>query len=339
MVNRSHPFYREIEAQAGGGKKGQAILSAFDLVAISERLIEGFLFGRGVSDEQIRDLLEWRDALFRALAEGFSKNPEDAVLEVRASSVAGGARFEHAVTALMNLMGFVAVRDGASGKQDITVTAPVGPSHRVFTVEPKGSAEAVGNVTAAIASAAAHRDEVPGAVHAVVIAREFAGFKGKDEPAILKECQSTSGVSVMHVETLIQMYEALSKYAYPLETLMDAMFVVETPEQKSQRVADLETPLEGFNIRQLLDDIWERQQGESASDVVPVRTLWQSRPEWKDEMAFGEFTARVLALDSLTGSILNYDLIEKTIFMAQAPEYVSAEVNRSLDKAAQLPSD
>ena len=169
----------------------------------------------------------------------------------------------------------------------------------------------------------------------MVVAREFAGFKGKDEPAILKECQSTSGVSVMHVETLIKMYEALSLYAYPLETLMDAMFVVETPDQKDQRIAGLEAPLEGFNIRQLLDDIWERQQGESASDVVPVRTLWQSRAEWKDTMTFIDFTTRVLALDSLTGSILTYDQTEKTIYMAQSPEYVAAEVNRSLAKASQ----
>lgn len=86
---------------------------------------------------------------------------------------------------------------------------------------------------------------------------------------------------------------------------------------------------------QLLDDIWDRQQGESASDVVPVRTLWQSRPEWKDAMTFVDFTTRVLALDSLTGSILTYDQTEKTIYMAQSPEYVAAEVNRSLEKAAQ----
>lgn len=330
VVNRSHPFYREFEAQAGGGRRGQSMLAAFDLIAVSERLTEGFLFSRGFDDDQILDVMTWRDALLRALAEGYSRNPEDVILEVTAASVPGGERFEVAVTSLLNMMGFIAVRNGASGCEDITVTAPVGPSHQVFTVEPKGSAAAVGNVTAAIASAAAHRDAVPGAVHAVVVAREFAGFQDKNEPAVLKECTSTKGVSVVHVDTLIQMYRALQKYAYPLETLMDTLFVVETPKSKAERVEGLGRPLNAFNFRDLLNEIWRRQQGESSSDVVPIRTLWQSQPKWKESMTFPEFTAKLAALDYLTGPLLTYDPTERTVYINQAPEYVAQHVEEQL---------
>ena len=166
-VNRGHPFYKAIETQAGSGKKAASTMRAFDLVAVAERLTEGFLYGRGVADDQVADLMAWRDKLLRSLAATYERNPDDAILELRAASVPGGDRFEIAITELFNLMGFQASRHGKPGEKDILVVAPLGPAHRSFIVEAKGSNKAVRNVPAALASAAAHRNKVDGAVHAV----------------------------------------------------------------------------------------------------------------------------------------------------------------------------
>jgi hypothetical protein len=333
QVNRSHPFYKVIETQAGGGKKAAATMRAVDLFAVSERLTEGFLYGRGVAEDQIIDLLDWRDKLFRSLAVTYDRNPDDAVLELRASSIPGGDRFELAITNIFNLMGFKATQHGKPGEKDVLVIAPLGPDHRAFIIEAKGSKHPVVNVTAALASAAAHRDAVDGAVHAVVIAREFAGFVNKDEPAILKECEAVKNVSVVTVETLVGLYYALLKYAYPLDSVMDALFAIETPKAKAERVAALDKPLEDFNFREVLDEIWLRQSGEAVKDQVATRALWQSRPAWRDGMTIAAFSDKLAALEHFAGRLMVYDPNEKTVYLRHDPEKVSDHVKRSLAPA------
>lgn len=329
-VNRTHPFYRAIAAQVGGGRKAEQILRGFDLFAVSERLTEGFLYTRGIADEQIADLFEWRDRLFRSLGVQYGRNPEDIILEVKAASVEGKARFEVALADLFTLMGYRASRHGESGAKDVIVVAPLGPQHRIFTVEAKGSKDAVGNLTAAISGAAAHRDAVEGAVHAVVVAREFTGFEVKDEPAILKECQSVKGVSVVTVDTLVDLYRALMEYSYPLDVVMDALFEVETPSAKTARVKAMQRPLEEFDYRAVLDDIWERQAGESAADVVPTRTLWQGRREWRHGIEWDVFKTKLAALDTLAGGLVVYDPNENAVHLRAEPQQVVDHVLRRL---------
>lgn len=330
QVNSAHPFYRVVEEQAGGGKKGAAVMRAFDLFAVSERLTEGFLHGRGFAEEKIADLLDWRDKLFRSLALAYGRNADDAILELRASSYAGDKRFEDAIADLFRLIGFSATRDGASGQKDITVVAPVGPGHRVFIVEAKGSAGKVENVPAAVASAAAHRDKVPGAVHALIVAREFAGFDKKDEPAVLEECRATKGVSLVTVEALVNVYEALAKYAYSLDTIMDALFVLESPTEKLARIAELEKPLHDFNFREVLEAIWDGQSGDAIEDLVPIRSLWQSNVSWRRSMDIERFRNKLVALSEFAGRLMVLDLIDQTVHITQHPDIVVEHVERAL---------
>ncbi len=112
QVNSAHPFYQVVEEQAGGGKKGAAVMRAFELFAVAERLTEGFLHGRGLPEEQVNDIMDWRDKLLRSLALGYGENPDDAILELRTASHAGDKRFENAIAFVFELMGFHATRDG-----------------------------------------------------------------------------------------------------------------------------------------------------------------------------------------------------------------------------------
>lgn len=330
QVNSAHPFYRVVETQAGGGKKGAAVMRAFDLFAVAERLTEGFLYGRGLPEDQVLDILEWRDKLFRSLALGYGRNADDAILELRTSSVGGKARFENAIAEVFKLMGFSATRDGASGEKDIVVVAPVGPGHRVFIIEAKGSAGPVENVPAAVASAASHRDKVEGATHAIIVARNFAGFEMKDAPAILEECRAVKNVSLVTVETIVSLYESLMKYAYPLETIMDALFELESPAEKITRVEELEKPLHEFNFGDVLEGIWERQSGEAMSDLVSIRSLWQSRSEWRHGLTLPEFTNKLTALSHFAGRLMVLDTAEQAVHIIQNPEFVAAHVERAL---------
>lgn len=182
-VNSAHPFYRSIKAKAGTGKKAAEFLRVFDLFAVSERLLEGHLYDIGLGETEVRAVMDWRDQLFRALAGRHAAASADAVQRVREASFKGDKELENALAALFSLMGFVAVRDGASGKKDVLVVAPVGPDAQRFTIEAKGSRHPVGNDDTDLDIAAAHRTDT-GATHSIVVAREFKGFarEGGDRP-------------------------------------------------------------------------------------------------------------------------------------------------------------
>lgn len=328
IVNVGHPFYSAIQEQAGGGKRAASVMKAIDLLAISERLTEGFLFGRALPDAHVRDIVSWRDRLMRQLAFGYQQNPDDVILELKTASYDGDRRFEDAVTEMFRLMGFSATRDGASGRKDISVVAPIGPGHNSFIVEAKGSGGAVGNVTAAVAGAANHRDEVKGASHALIIAREFSGFKGSSEPAIIRECRAAQRVSLVTVDNLIEMYNALNEYSYPLSTVMDTFFELESPDEKSDRIANLNAPLADFDYGGVLVDIWEGQSGQAIQDKVAIRSLWQSRIEKKKGMTLPDFRARLMALATIAGNLVIVHADEDTVHIIQSPDFVVAEVAR-----------
>ncbi|GAA4807997.1 hypothetical protein GCM10023200_52090 [Actinomycetospora chlora] len=328
-VNESHPFYQVVKSRAGRGRRADKVMQAFELLAVAEKLTEGHLYAAGVKDDVVEDLFSWRDRLFRALALAYDRNAEDVVLELRAASIPGAARFEDAVAEAFQYMGFIATRDGGSGKKDVLAIAPIGPGEKRFIVEAKGSQEAVGNVTAAVGGAAAHRDAV-GATHALIVAREFTGWRNGDEAAILRECRAAKGVSVVQVETLVQLMRAVDEYSYPLSLIADALFEIEEPEAKDERIKHLTNPLDQFNYRLVLEDIWMRQQHESAQDVVPIRTMWQGNPEWRRGMELDDFLNRLVALERLAGGLLRVELPQQNVMMQQSPEVVAHHIQVAL---------
>ena len=291
-VNASHPFYESVREKAGTGKKGREFLRVFDLVAVGERLLEGFLLDAGLSDTKVDEVLEWRDQLFRAMARRYSAAAAEVVQAVRESSYLGKSEFEESLAHLFNLMGFTAHRDGASGKKDILVVAPVGPAAFQFTVEAKGSKHAVANDATDIDIAAAHRTE-SGSSFSVIVAREFSGFAaGKSDPMVLQQLREVDAVSIITVETLLALFDAVQKFSYPLELIVPILLDVEAPERKLARVQQLSDPLTRFDVGLVLDEIWLRQNGEAAGDYVATRQLWQSA--FKEGMSYVDFQGKAV---------------------------------------------
>ena len=67
-VNTQHPYYSVIRKRTGESKAAREFLRAFDLFAISERLLEGHLLNVGISEDEIAEIVAWREGLFRRLA-------------------------------------------------------------------------------------------------------------------------------------------------------------------------------------------------------------------------------------------------------------------------------
>jgi len=335
QVNEAHPFYQVVSDHAGQGKRRADIMRIFDLIAVSECLTKGYLYTCGYPDLQIQNLFDWRDNLFRSLAQGFQDNPDEIVAELKTASYVGDERFENAITEVFRSMGFTAQRDGASGRKDVVVVAPIGPGHRGFTIEAKGSKDAVRNVTAAVASAARHRDEVPGATHALIVARQFAGFDRGSNPAILGECKSVGGVSLVTVDVLVALYAAVQDYAFPLNTIMAALFVLESPDDKLTRVRKLSTPLQDIDYHEILQKIWELQQTSASEDVVSIRQLFQSG--YKASLKIEDFINKIVLLEHFARPLMKVDTNKETVFITQSPDHLFTQIENTIYASSDSP--
>lgn len=328
IVNSSHPFFASVAARVGGGKKAAEILRILDLVAISEKLLEGRLYDVGMAKSEVDRVMLWRDNLFRALAVHYGGVTQELMAEVREASYLGKERFEQALAKLFQAMGFVAERDGEAGKKDVLVVAPVGPNHQRFTLEAKGSKHPVANDQTDLDIAAAHRTHT-GASHSIVVAREFAGFaSGKEDPMVLSQLHELKDVSIVTIDVLIELALAVQRYSYPLETILPVLVHKESPAEKLARVKALADPLQFFDIKKLLEFIWIRQNGEAAGDVVAARHLWQT--EYKSEMTFDDFRNKIMAIETISDALVNFKAEQNEVYIRQSPENVIARIERSL---------
>lgn len=351
QVNLTHPLLKAVQDKIGDTKGAREAMRALDLFAISERLFEGFLYDVGVPDEQIARIVRWRDDLLRVMALRYDAAPaEEVVSEVREASYKGSKAFEDALAKLFRLMGFEASRDGAKGRKDILVVAPIGIDEYRFTVEAKGKnvpkpkktkntatskngpEPGVENDAAEVSAAAAHRDDVEANL-AIVVARKFNGFErqGEEPPAILKECRSTGGVSIATIDVLADLLDAVRTYHYPLDIILPLLEVIESPEEKLNRVRSLSHPTDGFDFRGVLEKLWELQQDDAHGDIVPYRTLWHLGPNRWDSPTLEHFERRLQALETLSSYLLRVVENEKSVFMRQSPEIVASCIQHAVE--------
>jgi hypothetical protein len=308
-------------------------MRAFELVAVSERLLEGHLLDLGIERAKVVEILSWRDDLFRQLAVRYRDQPDTVISEVWTKSYKGKKHFEIALAKLFNLMGFVATRRGGSGDEDVLVVAPTGLSETRFVIDAKGSRSAVSNDTAELAQAIGHLDGIEGATIAIVVAREFVGFKTEGEPAVLRDCRKVSEggpntLSVVDVPTLIELYRAVERWAYPLEIILPVLACIESPEEKRRRIAELDNPVETFDYHRLLEHVWRRQQEEAAGDQVAYRTLWQQ--EYRGMIDLQTLEAKLSALEVLARPLLMFESDKELVTLRQSPDKVSAHIQHSL---------
>ena len=330
-VNSKHPFYQALEGQFGSGKVGRDILREYEQIAIAEQLFIGFLYEIGLSNDKVNAIAKFRDQQFRLIAEGNQESLATIASNLLEASHKSGDVFENAIVKALGAMGFVARRDGQSGKKDILLVAPAGKESYTLTFEAKGKTSgAVNNDEAEVGGATAHRDEAK-ATHAVIVAREFAGFKNKDEPQILKECQSAGSVSIMQVDSLIEMMYVMNRYFYPLDTVKEVFTTIESPVAKLNRIAELNRPLETFDYRSLLEEIWLRQGRDTKGRDVPyLRLIYEVYDEILSE---DELERKLSALQALAYPLIQLDTTRQRVALRQAPNKIVDLIRSKLETA------
>lgn len=340
MLNTAHPLYAAVRRKVGTTRRGRDALRLVELMAISDVLLEGHLLDLGIADDVVERLVSWRAAQLRSFAVRYEHEPESVIAEVEDASYAGKARFEKALATLFTLMGYVAETDGLSGKKDVLVVAPLGEDEFRFTVEAKGSAGTVANDAAEISGASAHANDA-GASFSLVVAREFAGFgrNAEADAAVLKECATqVPPVSVVTVQCLRELYGALQQNHYPLSSMVEVLRTIEPPAVKLKAVQSLKRPTEKFDVRNLLDRLWQLQTNDNSGMPVSILQLKAARADWK-AMAREQFERVVLAIDALSGGLLSFHKETYSLTLQQNPDVVAQAVESSLQSEVESGTD
>lgn len=331
VLNTGHPLYQAVRRRVGDTKKGREALRLVELMALSDLLLEGHLLDLGLPEETVDKVMLWRSGQLRSFAVRYESKPDQVVAEVYDASYPGKVRFERALSQLFRLMGFVTDRDGASGKKDVLVVAPLGEDEFKFTIEAKGSKGPVENDAAEISAASAHAKEA-GARFALVVAREFKGFGVTDnaDAAVLQECRTQDPpVAIVTVETLHALYEALHVNHYPLPSLVTVLQEIQTPAQKLEAVRALKRPVDKFDTRDLLERCWALQQGQNSGLPVGLLQLRTSRDDWK-AMEKADFDRVIFALDALSGGLLRFHQDTYAVTLQQSPVIVADAIDTAL---------
>lgn len=335
QVNVEHPYYRALQDHYEEEPEGvrNALFREYELLAVSEQLFEGFLVELGLSPNLRREIMEWRDGQYRTMARANRESLHQLAKDVEETSFKGKKRFEKAIADILRAMGFVVEHNGAPGKEDVLLAAPVGESRYSLTFEGKSNKDAVKNDEAEIDIANAHRNEVK-ADHAVVVAREFAGFKQEGDPMILKQCRGQGDkdghrkVSIMQVDALIRLAKIVRKYGYPLELLKDVFVEIESPDEKMRRIERLDVPpTEDFDFKSFLEEVWVRQSLQAKGRFVPTMSVWQSRPEWL-AMEADAFKLKVIALANMAYPQIHLEKEGERVTLRQHPDVIVEYVRK-----------
>ncbi len=330
-INTAHPFRSAIERQIGGGQRGNKIRRLFDVFAVSEVLLEGYMIDQGLGTDVAAAVISWRDGFFREVARRFQQGPDELQEKARELSYGGDAPFELALRDLFIDMGFRAVRVAGSGNTDVLVVAPIGPGQYKVAVEAKGSRDPVGNLRAHVGGVASHREKV-GAAHGIIVARDFAGIaQNGSEAAVLEECKAVGGVSAVRLDVLFELHDLLHRYHYPLDVVLGLLQPVQTPDEMRESLADLARPNAAFNYPAVLEAIWERQQTHAEGEVVYYQSVRQDNAEWKAAITREEMDAQMLWLERASGGLVHVDSDQKTVVMRQSPEMVLDSVRAMLE--------
>ena len=321
-VNSDHPYYKNLSSLLGSSKKGIKVVKEFEVIAVSEKLFEGYLYELGIDVIDIDKIMLWRDQMYRKIAKTDKYNLNQLAENLREASYKKGADFEIAIVDVLNSIGFIAEKDGASGQKDGFVRALCAGETYRFTFEAKATTQnSVANDDAETGAANSHRKSA-GAEYAIIVVRKFAGFEriGQELPAIIKECESMEYVSIMEVDALIEIMNVVKKYSYTLDSIKDIFTKIESPFEKLKRITDLGQPFNDLSYQTLLNMIWNYQDKTGDGDSVSAKHIWQV--EYKKDFTETSFYAKLEALRTIAYPMVQFNNSAKEVALMQSPENI-----------------
>ena len=327
QINLLHPFVAYFLDEYEDKQKSLPL----ELLALSEVLMEANLYGLGLEESLVRDMMEQRDQLLRYLARSSGKRSARLIGQALEDAATDKSRLELELVAAFDSMGFAAVPLGGSGKPDGKADANLSgrdgkPERYAVSLEAKSKEKdgaVVRNEDVKVSAIRRHRDDY-NCDHALVIGPDFATKKGDGAALVqeIKDEQAKSGktITLVRIVDLARLVRVVPLKRINLSRLREFFQQCITPEQSKAWIDKIAAEKkERPKFKELLETIAEEQQEQPGAAV--------------------EYAAVVVALRKGHGLRLEKDEVKDLCraLARLAPEYVttlenSVELNQRPDK-------
>jgi len=319
VINKIHPFVASFLDEYENVRRCLPL----ELYAMSEVLLEAYLYSVTSDEGMVQTIMNLRDELFKHLVRTSGKKNAFLVAQTLQDSVTDADALELALVDAFDSMGFDAAHISGKGKPDGIAKAYLGAAAKGDEQRYQVSLEAkskqkkgtrVTNSQVGVSRIARQRDDFD-CEHATVAGPDFPTTKGKDS-AVIKEIKANADktgktITLIRVHDLARLVRLVPLKRVSLDRLRDLFQTCRSPEESAKWVDNLEQE--------------ERQSAPPCKDIL--EEIWKLQNETPCEpVEFKEITTAMRRAQK--GSIAKDKMREYCrAIAAMAPDYVSVRTN------------
>ncbi|PIT84880.1 hypothetical protein COU37_01320 [Candidatus Micrarchaeota archaeon CG10_big_fil_rev_8_21_14_0_10_45_29] len=337
VINSLHPY---ICLLMGDYNLNPAQLQLF---AVSEILLEAYLYEAGIAYSQIMDILETRDEIFRELARTSSRKSAYAIAQNLCDSANDEKKLEQALVECFESLGFYDVAPiSGKGEPDGIASARLPYSdgkHQSYkaTLEAKSKQKPGKKVSAAsvgVSDIARHRNDY-GANFAVVVGPDFPTTKGESS-ALVKNLQDDrnknkgKGITVIKIEDLARLVRLAPASQVSLKDIKNLFETCLSPEDSKIWIENSTAKKRGPHpIIGILNAVAEMQG--QYDNIIEYAHIAENLRQKGIKMQKPEIINNCHALKQLVPNLV--DTTSEGINIYQNPKKIIEEVTRALEKS------
>lgn len=320
VINKTHPFVASFLDEYENDRRSLPL----ELYAMSEVLLEAYLYDITSDESIVRAVMNLRDELLRHMVRASGKKNVFLVAQTLQDSITDSDALEIALVDAFDSMGFDAARIGGKGKPDGIAKAYLGAAAKgggeqryQVSLEAKSKQKKgtkVSNSQVGVSRIVRQRDDFK-CDHALVTGPDFPTTTG-DNSAVIKEIKADVDktgrtITLIRVHDLARLVRLVPLKRVGLDRLRSLFQKCRSPEESAKWVDELENE--------------QRQQVPPCKDIL--EEIWKLQNETPGEpVEFKEVTTAMRRAKK--GAITKDKMREYCRAMAaMAPDYVSVRTN------------
>ncbi len=267
LINSSHPFIAAFQETFTAGQHELP----FQMLVVSEILMEAHLYHMGFDEEDIHDIVGRRDELLRQLVKSSARRTAGMIALALENARNDGNRLEEEVRAAFEAIGFdnvirIGGPDNPDGTAEAYLAARENDRIRGYKVGLEAKSGGIVSANRLDVSAIERHMEKYKCNHHLVIGNGFRVSKSRKSASVrsikLSKRKNGKTITLMHIEDLARLVRIVStKRVGGLSRLRTLFIDCITPDECKAWIDDLVAePTEDWPYKEILETIWKLAQ-------------------------------------------------------------------------------
>lgn len=273
LINEAHPIVAALDERGEAGKELRQVLAE---VIAGTLMAGGYLKARGVDEGLVQEAQDIIDDSLRSAAGYLEDEIEKHIREIEEASHEGGQRFENAVVRAFRDCGLTATRYGGPGETDAIIEIyQAAAKNLLISVEAKGSKGIITHKELHAATIERHRKKM-GCIHAIAIARVYAGEGRPEKSALEKETEGQ--IPLITTAAIAKMLRLHKKRPFTHDKIKEILTTWKRPDEVEQFVESVWAQLPDLGLlAEILEIAWAHMNKDEHNYPEPGVVIADSR--------------------------------------------------------------